>query len=115
LQAGLSLSLLLLTLPTIADEADLLNAIAALGGHIDGSTPLSDGQIATDKQILDANSSIFGDTATSINASFGLVQAYEAQYGPMWSAGSPNQNGYRRRDVTGGANNWAMFQAVENI
>jgi hypothetical protein len=112
---GLFLSLSALASPAFASEADLLNSISALQNHINGSATLNSSQIATHKQVLDANNSLFGDSAATINASFGLVQTYESQYGAMWSDGSPTENGYSRRDTTDGDIHWTMFNAMQYI
>lgn len=115
IQAGLSVTLLVAGHTAVADEADLLNAFSALQGHINGSTTLNASQIEANKLVLDVNRTIFGDSAASINASFNLVQSYEAQYGPMWSLGSPTQNGYSRRDTSNGDIHWTMFNAMQYI
>lgn len=114
-QATLSATLLLTSYSALATESDLLAAFSALQGHIDGSATLSASQIQANKLIIDANRSIFGDTANAISSSFNLVQSYESQYGPMWSAGSPTQNGYSRRDASDGDIHWAMFHTMQYI
>lgn len=101
--------------PIHAGEADLLSSIEALRGHIDGTATLSTTQIEANKRILDANRDRFGDSAATITASFNLVQSYETTYGPMWSAGSPTQNGYSRRDTSDGDIHWTMFHAMQYI
>ena len=114
-RTGVPVALMLLAGPAAADEADLLNAISALQGHVNGTAPLNATQIEANKLVLDANSGIFGDSSSTINASFGLVQAYESQYGAMWSAGSPTENGFSRRDTSDGDIHWAMFHAMQYI
>ena len=101
--------------PADANENDLLGAFSALEGHLDGSSPLSGNQIAAQKQIIDANSNIFGNSSSTIGASFNLVQTYEQEYGPMWSDGSPTENGYSRRDTTDQDIHWTMFHVMQNI
>lgn len=113
--AVLSASLLTITDTSLANEADLLNAFSALQGHIDGSATLTGTQIEANKLIIDTNKSIFGDTANAITASFNLVSAYESQYGPMWSKGSPTENGYSRRDALDSDIHWAMFHTMQYI
>lgn len=112
---GIALVLAFSASSVSAAESDLLNALGALEGHVNGSSPLSGGQIATHKQTIDSNSSIFGNTSSTISASFNLVQAYESQYGPMWSGGSPTQNGYSRNSTSDQDIHWTMFHVMQNI
>lgn len=112
---GAALALLAVGVPAQAAESHLLAAFSALEGHINGTSPLTGSQIASHKQTIDANSSIFGNTANTISASFNLVAAYEAQYGPMWSAGSPTQNGFSRSTASDQDIHWTLFHVMQNI
>jgi hypothetical protein len=115
LLAGAAIALSLGARSAMASKTDLLNALADLEGHIDGSAPLNASQIEANRLVLDDNSHRFGNSNATINASFGLVQTYESQYGPMWSAGSPTQNGFTRSTASNGDIHWTMFHAMQYI
>ncbi len=100
--------------PVLADEAALLTALSALEGHVKGTATLTSTQIASHKATLDANKTIFGDTAATISASFNLVQSYDQNIGPMWSLGSPTQNGFNRNSVTTDIH-WTVYHAMQYI
>ena len=114
--AAVTMAIVVLTTSsTQANEAQLISALNALKDHVDGTTPLNANQIETHKLTIDANSGIFENSAATITKSFDLVQAYETNIGPMWSAGSPTQNGYSRRDMSDGDIHWAMFHVMQYI
>lgn len=98
-----------------AGEAELNAALGALKGHVDGTAPLTGAQIATHKQTIDNNSSIFGDTAATIQASFDLISTYDSEIGAMWTVGSPTENTFYREDMTDENLHWAMFHVMQNI
>ncbi len=101
-----------------ANEADLLSALSALQGHVQGTGILTGPQIEAHKLTIDANKSIFGNSAATINASFNLVSAYETHIGPMWSAGSPTVNGFDRNNASSVANSsihWTVYNVMQNI
>ena len=108
-------ALALVATPARSAESDLLSAFAALQGHVNGTAPLSPAQIETNKLVLDANKSIFGNSTATITAGFNLVQAYEATYGPMWSVGSPTANGFTRNATSNQDIHWTMFNAMQYI
>ncbi|MFN3166083.1 MAG: M60 family metallopeptidase [Phycisphaeraceae bacterium] len=110
-----SLLLALAAGPALASETDLINALGALQGHVNGSAPLSPAQIEANKLTLDANKNLFGNSAATINAGFNYVQAYEAAYGPMWGAGTPTQNGFSRSSTSNQDIHWTTFNAMQYI
>ena len=110
--------LTLLSASVFAGEAELLTALNALNDHVTGATTLNATQIEAHKLTIDANKTIFGDTAASISASFGLVSAYETNIGPMWSAGSPTTGGFNRNNASSIANSsihWTVYNVMQNI
>jgi len=103
--------------PTSASsESDLLNALAALQGHVDGVSPLTGPQIGAHQATVISNASIFGDSAATISASFNLVSAYESSptYGPMWGAGSAQDTFDRNTDKSQDIH-WTVFNVMQNI
>ena len=102
-------------LPASAQEAQLISSLSALQSHVEGTATLSGSEIAAHKLIIDTNKDIFGDTAGAITASFNYVQAYEQNVGPMWSAGSPTENGYSRRETSDEDINWTTFNVMQYI
>ena len=82
----------LTTASASADATDLISALTALEDHIDGTTPLSSGEIETHKLTIDANKNRFDDSSAIITACFGLVETYDNVIGPMFVSGSPVQS-----------------------
>ena len=77
---------ILTTTSANANVTDLIGALTALEDHIDGTAPLSAGEIETHKSTIDTNSHLMDDNSTVIAASFDLVEAYDTTpgYGPLW-------------------------------
>lgn len=114
---GSAIAVLLTAVSASAGETELLNALGALEGHIDGTATLTGAQIATHQAAVISNASFFGDSAATITASFDLVTAYEnaPAYGPMWGAGTPTQNGFNRNNDNTQDINWTVYQVMQGI
>jgi hypothetical protein len=99
---------------TSAGEPELVSALADLKDHVDGTTPLNATQIENHKLTIDANSGIFGDSASIISASFDLVGAYDTQIGPIWQTGSPAAGGFSRNSVSNDIH-WTVYNVMQNV
>ena len=97
-----------------AGEAELVSALTALRDHVDGTTPLNASEIEAHKLTIDANSGIFGDSVSTITASFDLVQTYDDIIGPLWTVGSPTQSGFQRSSVPNDIH-WTVYNVMQNI
>ena len=95
-------------------ESDLLSAISALKGHVDGSTPLSDSQIANHKATVDSNKALFGTSVNVMTAAFDLVETYDAIMGPLWVMGSQMDSQWDRREVTDDIH-WTIYHVMQYI
>ena len=70
-------------------ESDLVSAFAGLKYHILGYTPLTSPEIAAHKATIDANKSLFGTSPAVMKTAFVLVDTYDTEIAPLWSADSP--------------------------
>lgn len=112
-----ALALALTAASVQAGQTELLGALSALEGHVNGSATLTGAQIETHKLTIDSNKSIFGDTSAAITASFNLVTSYETNVGPMWASGTPTTNGFNRNNSStdDSSIHWAMYNVMQNI
>jgi len=115
LPAVVMITAILATTSANAGETQLISALTALRHHVDGSAVLNPSQIETHKLTIDDNSTIFGDSAATIQASFDLVSTYDTEVGALFSYGSPTQNGFHRPNVTNDDIHWTMFNVMQNI
>lgn len=95
-------------------ESDLLSALAALKGHVDGSAPLSGTGIQTYKQIIDSNNTLFGSSSATLTAGFELVETYDSLVGPLFVSGSPVQS-FSRSNTSDTDINWAVYNVMQYI
>jgi len=105
---------LMMTTSANAGQTELISALTALRHHVDGTDPLSAGQIDAHKLTIDGNRTIFGDSAAVITASFDLVQTYDNTIGALWTLGSPTYNGFTRSTVTNDIN-WTVYNVMQDI
>ncbi len=97
-----------------AGETQLVSALTALKDHVDGTTVLNASQIEAHKLTIDANRTIFGNSASIITASFDLVETYDTVIGPLWGVGTPVSNGFTRSTVVNDIN-WTLYNVMQNI
>ena len=83
-------------LPFGADLAPSLNALTA---HVTGTEILSDAEIENRFISLKANLGIFANDAEKVTAAINFIQAYDANIGALWTAGSPTDGGWDRDSV----------------
>ena len=88
----------------------LLDAIAALKNHINGSNVLSAAQISTYKLAIDAEKSRFATSAGAIAAAFDLVTTYDTVLGPLFVARSLPARASVTNDL-----HWALCTLMQNI
>ena len=111
--AAVAMAILALTATSAnADVNDLIAALNALEAHIDGTAPLSAGEIAAHKSTIDSNSNRIDDNATVIAASFDLVEAYDTTpgYGPLWI----NTGNFSRSSAPDDIH-WTMYWVMQYI
>ena len=104
----------LMTASANAGETELISALTALTHHVDGTAVLNSSQIEAYKLTIDDNRTIFGDSASIISASFGLVGTYDNYIGPLWTVGSPTANGFTRSTVANDIH-WTVYNVMQNI
>ncbi len=110
LAAGAIVILVLANTAAKASEAELVSALTALKGHIEGTAPLDSSQIEAHKLTIDSNSKIFGNNDTIIAACFDLVETYDNVTGPLWIA----RGKFKRSDVVNDID-WTIYNVMQYI
>ncbi len=88
----------------------LLAAIAALKAHINGTTVLTDTQIATHSRTMASESVRYGDNAANITALFDLIKTHETAIGPLWVVGGDLDRDLEADDVP-----WTIYRTMQGI
>jgi len=93
-----------------AMKPELLSAIAALKGHINGAAALTDKQIEAHKLTIDSHKEIFGYDDAVIKACFDLVATYDDKIGPLWVA----RGDFNRKALVNDIH-WTVYNVMQNI
>ena len=93
-----------------AMQAELLSAIAALKGHINGTAALTDKQIESHKLTIDSDKEIFGYNDAIIKACFDLVATYDDKIGPLWVA----RGDFNRKALVNDIH-WTVYNVMQDI
>jgi len=93
-------------------QTELLSALAALKGHIQGKAALNAKQLEAHKLTIDKHRGIFGYNAAIIKACFDVVATYDEVKGPLWIA----HGGFNRRGKPPANDvHWTIYNVMQNI
>jgi len=93
-------------------ETELLSALAALKGHIQGKKQLDAKQLDAHKKTIDKHRDIFGHNEAIIKACFDVVATYDEVKGPLWVA----RPGFTRRQKPPANDlHWTIYNVMQNI
>jgi hypothetical protein len=96
---------------TTAAGDPLLDAIADLKAHIQGTTTLGASQIAGHKTTIDNLRNRFSESATTISAVFDLIQTYDTVKGPLWVA----RGQFSNRNTQPVDLDWTIYHVMQYI
>ena len=96
--AGRAMYRMLAGLPVLPFGADLEPTLTALEEHVTGATTLSAAEIENRIVSLQANSGAYALDTQKMTAAIDFITAYEANVGPLFTAGSPTDGGWGDRD-----------------
>ena len=99
--------------PEMATE--LLAALTALKGHLEGRQALDAKQIEAQKRTIDTQAEGFGRDGATIKAAFDLVAAYEKSNGPLWVSGRAFDRGKGGKTPPPNDIHWTVYTVMQRI